>query len=82
MNGYGNLEMAVDLRRHRLRRLLTVPVLVLHGDRDEVVPFALGERLYALINTPKRFVRFDGAGHNDLGARSVMAAKEFLANPP
>ena len=61
---------------------VTAPVLVLHGDRDEVVPFALGERLYGLINAPKRFVRFDGIGHNDLGARSVMAAKEFLANPP
>jgi fermentation-respiration switch protein FrsA (DUF1100 family) len=61
---------------------VTVPVLVIHGDRDEVVPFTLGERLYGLINAPKRFVRFAGAGHNDLGARSVMATKEFLANPP
>jgi fermentation-respiration switch protein FrsA (DUF1100 family) len=60
----------------------TAPVLVLHGDRDEVVPFALGERLYGMINAPKRFVRFAGAGHNDLGVRSVTAAKEFLANPP
>ena len=33
---------------------VTAPVLVLHGDRDNVVPFALGERLYALITSPKR----------------------------
>jgi pimeloyl-ACP methyl ester carboxylesterase len=59
---------------------IAVPVLVLHGERDTVVPIALGERLYALINAPKRFVRFPGAGHNDLGANgAVEAAKQFLA---
>src|SRR5262245_20524958 len=58
---------------------VTAPVLVMHGDRDNVVPFALGERLYALINAPKRFVRIAGGGHNDLGSRAVVAAREFLA---
>jgi fermentation-respiration switch protein FrsA (DUF1100 family) len=57
--------------------------LVLHGERDGVVPIVLGERLYALITAPKRFVRFPGAGHNDLGANgAVEAAKRFLAEPP
>src|SRR6478735_2880240 len=59
---------------------VAAPVLVLHGERDAVVPIALGERLYALVNAPKRFVRFPGAGHNDLGANgAVAAAKTFLA---
>src|SRR5258705_11475873 len=59
---------------------VTAPVLVLHGERDTVVPIGLGERLYALINAPKRFVRFPGAGHNDLGANGVLeAGKQFLA---
>jgi fermentation-respiration switch protein FrsA (DUF1100 family) len=57
---------------------VTAPVLVLHGDRDDVVPMALGERLYELITAPKRFVRFPGGGHNDLGARAVEAARQFL----
>src|SRR5438132_914131 len=39
---------------------VTAPVLVLHGDRDNIVPMALAERLYGLINAPKRFVRFPG----------------------
>jgi hypothetical protein len=46
----------------RLRRL-AVPVLIAHGDRDEVVPLALGERLFAAANPPKRFLRLPGAGH-------------------
>jgi fermentation-respiration switch protein FrsA (DUF1100 family) len=53
-------------------------VLVLHGERDTIVPMALAERLYGLINAPKRFVRFPGIGHNDLGAEAVEAAKQFL----
>ena len=58
---------------------VTAPVLLLHGERDTVVPIALGERLYALIVAPKRFVRFPGAGHNDLGAHGALAvAREFL----
>ena len=56
---------------------VTAPVLVLHGERDDIVPMALAERLYGLINAPKRFVRFAG-GHNDLGAQAVEAAKQFL----
>jgi fermentation-respiration switch protein FrsA (DUF1100 family) len=58
---------------------VTAPVLVLHGDRDDIVPITLGERLYELITAPKRFVRFPGGNHNDLGARAVEAAKQFLA---
>jgi uncharacterized protein len=60
---------------------VTAPVLVLHGDRDDIVPIALGERLYAMISAPKRFVRFRGVGHNDLGAQAVEAAKQFLTEP-
>jgi len=54
------------------------PVLVLHGERDGVVPIALAERLYGLIKTPKRFVRFAGVGHNDLGGQAVEAARQFI----
>src|SRR6201997_1071375 len=57
---------------------VTAPVLVSHGDRDNIVPMALAERLYGLISAPKRFVRFAGIGHNDLGAEAVEAAKKFL----
>ena len=55
------------------------PVLVLHGARDEVVPIEFGERLYALIEAPKRFVRFPDGNHNDLDVfGAVAAAREFL----
>ena len=64
------------------RRIARVhaPLLVLHGERDRVVPIAFGERLLALANEPKRMVRFAGADHVDLddhGAAEVV--KAFLA---
>jgi len=58
---------------------VTAPVLVVHGENDAVVPVALSERLYRLIQAPKRFTRVAGAGHNDLGANAVAAAKRFIA---
>lgn len=64
------------------RRILDVraPVLVLHGTRDDVVPIAFGEQLFALIPGRKQFVRFAAAGHNDLDRYGAMqAVREFLA---
>ncbi len=59
---------------------VTAPVLVMHGEIDQVVPIAMGEQLYAMINAPKTFVRFPAAGHLDLGAHGANeAAKDFIA---
>ena len=58
---------------------VTAPVLVVHGEDDAVVPVTLGERLYGLVPAPKRFVGVANAGHNDLGADAVEAAKQFIA---
>ena len=63
-----------DLRASKV----TAPVLVLHGENDTIVPMTFGKRLYGLIHAPKRFVRVAGAGHNDLGADAVAAAKRFI----
>ena len=55
------------------------PLLVLHGARDQIVPIASGERLYALANEPKQFKRFADAGHNDLDQHGALEAiRQFL----
>jgi fermentation-respiration switch protein FrsA (DUF1100 family) len=44
---------------------IPVPLLVLHGDADEVIPFRHGEAVFAAAAEPKTFVRIPGARHND-----------------
>ncbi len=47
-------------------RQLTVPVLVVHGTQDEVIPFAEGRTLHAAAPAGAEFLPIEGAGHNDL----------------
>jgi fermentation-respiration switch protein FrsA (DUF1100 family) len=58
------------------------PLLILHGDQDEVVPYAQGRRLFAAANEPKRFYTIVGAHHNDTylagGEGYFTAMSDFL----
>jgi len=62
-----------------------VPLLVLHGDQDEVIPFEAGRKLFEAANEPKRFYTIRGAGHNDtyiVGGREYFRAlREFVESP-
>ena len=40
------------------------PLLQTHGDADQVVPFAIGKKLFAAANEPKKFIAIPGGGHN------------------
>jgi uncharacterized protein len=73
------LLMTDQFQSDRRISKVTAPVLVVHGENDAVVPIILGERLFGLIQASKRFVRVAGAGHSDLGADAVAAAKRFIA---
>jgi pimeloyl-ACP methyl ester carboxylesterase len=59
-----------------------VPLLFFHGDRDRIVPFDLGRRLYAAAPGPKVFEVIRGAGHNDTlevgGASYLERIARFL----
>jgi fermentation-respiration switch protein FrsA (DUF1100 family) len=58
------------------------PLLMMHGARDPTIPIASGERLFALANEPKKFVRFDQGGHNDLDDFGAVAtARQFIGAP-
>ncbi len=57
-----------------------VPLLIVHGERDEVVPVELGRRLFEAANEPKRGIFLPGAHHNDLDAHDITGLElEFLA---
>ena len=50
---------------HHLREV-SKPVLVVHADRDTVIPFALGRELFERLREPKIFLTLKGGDHNDL----------------
>jgi uncharacterized protein len=66
---------------HSDRRItrVTAPLLIMHGDNDQAIPIRFGERLFALANEPKQFVRLPGGGHenlDDFGAMEI--ARHFI----
>lgn len=61
-------------------RSLTVPLLCLVAERDEVIPVVHSKRLFEAWNGPKRWVELKGAGHNstDDAPAFWQAIREFL----
>lgn len=61
---------------------ITVPKLIIHGTRDDTIPFAMGEALYRVAGEPRRFYPVPGATHNDVfevgGGALVTAIRDFL----
>jgi len=47
-------------------RQVPSPTLVMHGDADTVVPFALGRALFDRLGGAKEFVTIHGGDHNDV----------------
>ena len=50
-----------------------VPLLIVHGDADRVIPVAQGRRLLEMANEPKELAIFAGDGHDAIGSPSVWA---------
>ncbi len=49
------------------------PVLVMHGNRDSVIPFARGRELFDALTVPKQFFVVEGGDHNDDAPPDVEA---------
>ncbi len=56
-----------------------VPVLVLHGERDAVIPVRMGKALYEMVPGPRKLVLFPDGGHVDLdGYGAVDVVMEWI----
>ena len=64
---------------------ITVPLLVLHGDQDEIIPFEHGKKVFAAAREPKQFYPITGAGHNNTfiagGNPYYERLRSFIENP-
>ena len=50
----------IDRLRH-----LSLPKLVIHGDKDDIIPIELGRQVFEAAKPPKSFLSIPGANHND-----------------
>ncbi|MDE2059120.1 MAG: alpha/beta hydrolase [candidate division NC10 bacterium] len=62
---------------------IRAPLLIVHGENDEIVPFRHGRRLFEAAREPKAFYGIKGAHHNDLylvGSQAYLATlNRFLS---
>lgn len=65
---------------HRFLEKIKKPVLLIHGDKDEVLPFEGSEMLSKLLDKDDEFVPIKNQGHNDFEDNKLFSKKvsEFL----
>ena len=42
---------------------IKTPILIMHGKRDNIVPFYMGKRLFEIANKPKKFLQVEEDDH-------------------
>ena len=81
------VELVVKSRFDSLSKIdrVKAPLMVIHGDRDDIIPIDVGRELWEAAREPKRFLTVPGAGHSDtylVGADSYFnALADFIAAP-
>lgn len=69
-------DLLKAMRRHdptRSAARLRCPLLLVHGDADELVSFDVSRRLYAAALVPKKFIRAPGSRHDFLDRRDWLS---------
>ena len=68
-----------QLSAHRyIAAISPIPLLMLHGTADEVIPYAHGERLFAKAKAPKQFIAVPD-GHHITALASPVYQQQVLA---
>ncbi len=78
------LKTSASYRTLELITSLILPKLIIHGEKDEIIPLWMGEKLYEKAAEPKEFYLIKGAHHNDTyivgGGQYYKKIKGFIDN--
>lgn len=55
---------------------INMPLLIMHGDRDRIVPYEMGQKLFERASEPKNFVTISGYSHNDMPIEYIYQSVE------
>ncbi len=61
---------------NKINYIHDTPLLIMHGKSDHIVPYKLGQTLYDKAVSPKQFIGYQGAGHNNMPAHKMAKAVE------
>jgi len=64
---------------HKKINKISVPILVIHGKVDKIVPYAMGKKMYELANQPKFFYSQEYGDHMvDYDEKLLLSLKQFI----
>jgi len=72
------IVMRYDFKTSTYIKQVRSPVMVIHSPNDDIIPFHLGEKVYAAANEPKSFMRLQG-DHNSGFLASQPGYEQSLA---
>ncbi len=62
-----------------IEKISPIPMIIIHGNEDDVVPFENGKEIFRLAKDPKQFWEIKGGGHVDwMKLGTAKNAKMFL----
>ena len=58
---------------------INLPILIMHGEVDQIVPFSMGKKIYEIANEPKysHFTKYDNH-MMEYDEKLILALKSFL----
>ena len=58
---------------------ISVPILIMHGEVDKIVPYAMGKKMYELANEPKFFYSQEYGDHMiEYDEKLLLSLKKFI----
>lgn len=79
--GYLPVSLLLNQRFESLSKMdkLKIPLLIIHGTWDNLVPVAMAKRLYAAAPGPKSMTLIEGGGHNNSGSVGWVEYRDALS---
>ena len=74
-----NLLLKDRFENYEKIKNINSPILVMHGEQDQIVPFAMGKKIYEIANNPKYsyFTKYDDH-MMEFDEKLVLALKSFI----
>lgn len=74
------LSPDIFVNKHLIKQI-RVPLVIIHGTRDEIIPLSHSEQLIQLTNQPSLLISIKGANHNDIETHFknyILEAFQFI----